>query len=165
MLRCCERDEQTSSRIMSDYNIDLGEWGVSSVPALMAKIVGLFSINRHWSRPKPELWWRFIRLAHRYRVWPSWAPGIEPCNLGNAKAQVGLASSCNANGHMHVGHVLTRRKKPCLGLWYKILCVCLMPVFFFSCFCFLFVCLGFFSCFALFCLFVCLFFSSLSVNF
>ena len=24
---------------MSDYNIDLGEWGVSSVPALMAKIV------------------------------------------------------------------------------------------------------------------------------
>ena len=39
MLRCCERDEQTSSRIMSDYNIDLGEWGVSSVPALMAKIV------------------------------------------------------------------------------------------------------------------------------
>ena len=41
MLCCCERDEQTSSRIMSDYNIDLGEWGVSSVPALMAKIVGL----------------------------------------------------------------------------------------------------------------------------
>ena len=40
MLCCCERDEQTSSRIMSDYNIDLGEWGVSSVPALMAKIVG-----------------------------------------------------------------------------------------------------------------------------
>ena len=39
MLCCCERDEQTSSRIMSDYNIDLGEWGVSSVPALMAKIV------------------------------------------------------------------------------------------------------------------------------
>ena len=38
MLCCCERDEQTSSRIMSDYNIDLGEWGVSSVPALMAKI-------------------------------------------------------------------------------------------------------------------------------
>ena len=38
MLRCCERDEQTSSRIMSDYNIDLGEWGVSSVPALMAKL-------------------------------------------------------------------------------------------------------------------------------
>ena len=37
MLCCCERDEQTSSRIMSDYNIDLGEWGVSSVPALMAK--------------------------------------------------------------------------------------------------------------------------------
>ena len=41
MLCCCERDEQTSSRIMSDYNIDLGEWGVSSVPALMAKIVGI----------------------------------------------------------------------------------------------------------------------------
>ena len=41
MLCCCERDEQTSSRIMSDYNIDLGEWGVSSVPALMAKIVVL----------------------------------------------------------------------------------------------------------------------------
>ena len=41
MLCCCERDEQTSSRIMSDYNIDLGEWRVSSVPALMAKIVGI----------------------------------------------------------------------------------------------------------------------------
>ena len=40
MLCCCERDEQTASRIMSDYNIDLGEWGVSGVPALMAKIVG-----------------------------------------------------------------------------------------------------------------------------
>ena len=39
MLCCCERDEQTASRIVSDYNIDLGEWGVSSVPALMAKIV------------------------------------------------------------------------------------------------------------------------------
>ena len=39
MLCCCERDEQTASRIMSDYNIDLGEWGVSSVPALMAKVV------------------------------------------------------------------------------------------------------------------------------
>ena len=39
MLCCCERDEQTSLRIMSDYNIDLGEWGVSSFPALMAKIV------------------------------------------------------------------------------------------------------------------------------
>ena len=39
MLCCCERDEQTATRIMSDYNIDLGEWGVSSVPALMAKIV------------------------------------------------------------------------------------------------------------------------------
>ena len=25
---------------MSNYNIDLVEWGVSSVPALMAKIVG-----------------------------------------------------------------------------------------------------------------------------
>ena len=45
MLRCCERDEQTSSRIMSDYNIDLGEWGVSSVPALMAKIVWEWSKN------------------------------------------------------------------------------------------------------------------------
>ena len=44
MLCCCERDEQTSSRIMSDYNIDLGEWGVSSVPALMAKIVGFLSL-------------------------------------------------------------------------------------------------------------------------
>ena len=40
MLCCCERDEQTASRMMSDYNIDLGEQGVSSVPALMAKIVG-----------------------------------------------------------------------------------------------------------------------------
>ena len=39
MLCCCERDEQTASRIMSDYNIDSGKWGVSSVPALMAKIV------------------------------------------------------------------------------------------------------------------------------
>ena len=41
MLCCCERDEQTASRIMSDYIIDLLEWGVSSVPVLMAKIVGL----------------------------------------------------------------------------------------------------------------------------
>ena len=41
MLCCCERDKQTASRIMSDYNIDLGEWGVSSVPAVMAKIVVL----------------------------------------------------------------------------------------------------------------------------
>ena len=41
MLCCWERNEQSASRIMSDYNIDLGEWGVSSVPALMAKIVGL----------------------------------------------------------------------------------------------------------------------------
>ena len=41
MLCCCERDEQTASRIMSDYNIDLGEWVVSSVPSLMAKIVDL----------------------------------------------------------------------------------------------------------------------------
>ena len=40
MLCCCEHDEQTASRIMADYYIDLGEWGVSSVPALMAKIVG-----------------------------------------------------------------------------------------------------------------------------
>ena len=43
MLCCCERDKQTAMRIMSDYNIDLGEWGVSSVPALMAKIVGTWS--------------------------------------------------------------------------------------------------------------------------
>ena len=47
MLCCCERDEQTASRIMSDYNIDLGEWGVSSVPALMAKIVDYFSSSIH----------------------------------------------------------------------------------------------------------------------
>ena len=40
MLCCCERNEQTASRITADYNIDLGEWWVSSVPALMAKIVG-----------------------------------------------------------------------------------------------------------------------------
>ena len=39
MLCYCEHDEETSSRMMSDYNIDLGERGVSSVPALMAKIV------------------------------------------------------------------------------------------------------------------------------
>ena len=39
MLSCCERDEQTSLRMMFDYNIDLGEQGVSSVPAFMAKIV------------------------------------------------------------------------------------------------------------------------------
>ena len=47
MLCCCERDEQTASHIMPDYNIDLGEWGVSSVPALMAKIVGgaILSLN------------------------------------------------------------------------------------------------------------------------
>ena len=90
---------------------------------------------------------------------------MAPCNLGNAKAQVGLASSCNANGHMHVvGHVLTRRKKLFLGLWYKILCVCLTPGFFFLVF-FLFLFLFcFVSCFVLFC-FVCFFFSSLSVNF
>ena len=42
MLCCCERDEQTASRIMSDYNIDLGEWGESRVPALMTKIVVCF---------------------------------------------------------------------------------------------------------------------------
>ena len=48
MLCCCERDEQTSSPIMSDYNIDLGEWGVSSVPALMAKIVGCGYLKREW---------------------------------------------------------------------------------------------------------------------
>ena len=41
MLCCCERNEQTASRIMSDYNIDLGEWVVSSVPSLMAKMVDL----------------------------------------------------------------------------------------------------------------------------
>ena len=40
MLCCCERDEQTASRMMSDYNSDLGERGVSSAQALMAKIVG-----------------------------------------------------------------------------------------------------------------------------
>ena len=38
MLCCCERDEQTVSRMMPDYNIDLGERGVSSVPAVMAKL-------------------------------------------------------------------------------------------------------------------------------
>ena len=46
MLCCRERDEQTASRIMSDYNIDLGEWGVSSVPALMAKIVDLLLVEQ-----------------------------------------------------------------------------------------------------------------------
>ena len=45
MLCCCERDEQTASRIMSDYNTDLGEWGVSSVPSLIAKIVGLYAFS------------------------------------------------------------------------------------------------------------------------
>ena len=72
--------------------------------------------------------------------------------MGNAKAQIGLASSCNANRQMHVGHVLTRRKKPCLWLWYKIPCVCLTPVFFFLflfCFCFVLFCFVLF-CFALF---------------
>ena len=63
MLCCCERDEQTSSRIMSDYNIDLREWGVSSVPALMAKIVAkkvfrplfhiLYPIQNHWNYLAP----------------------------------------------------------------------------------------------------------------
>ena len=43
MLCCCERAEQTASRIMYDYNIDLGEWGVSSVSSFMAKIV-----DRRW---------------------------------------------------------------------------------------------------------------------
>ena len=48
MLCCCEHDEQTASRILSDYNIDLGEeWGVSSVPSLMAKIVGLHQRRYH----------------------------------------------------------------------------------------------------------------------
>ena len=28
VLCCCERDEQTTSRMMSDYNIGLGEQGV-----------------------------------------------------------------------------------------------------------------------------------------
>ena len=55
MLCCCERDEQTSSRIMSDYNIDLGEWGVSSVPALMAKIAVFVLLN--WT---PQLY----RMLH-----------------------------------------------------------------------------------------------------
>ena len=40
MLCCCEREEQTASHMMPYYNIDLGEQGVSSFPALMAKIVG-----------------------------------------------------------------------------------------------------------------------------
>ena len=47
MLYCCERDDQTASRMMCDYihyNIDLGERGVSSVPALMATIVGHLSL-------------------------------------------------------------------------------------------------------------------------
>ena len=40
---------------MFDYNIDLGEWGVSSVPALMAKIVGshvdlhLRMVDQRWN--------------------------------------------------------------------------------------------------------------------
>ena len=54
MLCCCERDEQTASRIMSDYNIDLGEWGVPSVPALMAKIAW-FLYNK-WIRFSYILW-------------------------------------------------------------------------------------------------------------
>ena len=45
MLCCCERDEQTAWRIMSDYNIDLGEWGVSHVAALMAKIVAIINLR------------------------------------------------------------------------------------------------------------------------
>ena len=40
MSCCCERDEQTVSHMMSGYNIDLGERGVSNIPALMAKTVG-----------------------------------------------------------------------------------------------------------------------------
>ena len=39
MLCWCERNKQTTARMMSNNNIDLGERGVSSVPALMAKIV------------------------------------------------------------------------------------------------------------------------------
>ena len=41
MLCSCEQDKQTASRIMSDYNSDLGEQGVSSLPALMVKIVDM----------------------------------------------------------------------------------------------------------------------------
>ena len=41
MLRCCERDERIAWRKLSNYNIDLGERGVSGVPTLMAKIVGM----------------------------------------------------------------------------------------------------------------------------
>ena len=52
MLCCCERDEQTASRIMSDHNIDLGEWGVSSVPALTLVLLRGGCTNRpNGSRP------------------------------------------------------------------------------------------------------------------
>ena len=40
MLRCCECNEQTACHMLSNYNIDLGDRGVSSVPTLMAKIAG-----------------------------------------------------------------------------------------------------------------------------
>ena len=55
MLCCCEHDEQTASRIMSDYNIDLGEWGVSSVRALMAKIVDCCIMWKKQNKKLPNL--------------------------------------------------------------------------------------------------------------
>ena len=39
MLYCCERTEQTPPLMLINYNIDLGEWGVWSVPTLIGKIV------------------------------------------------------------------------------------------------------------------------------
>ena len=44
---------------MSDYNIDLGEWGLSSVPALMAKIVGLLGLLCKQKKRLAEINWVF----------------------------------------------------------------------------------------------------------
>ena len=53
---------------MSDYNIDLGEWGVSSVPALMAKIVGIFVFAEiSFTQVVVDLWlktWKTLIFAH-----------------------------------------------------------------------------------------------------
>ena len=40
MLCCFGRNEQAAWGMLSNYSIDLGERGVSSVPTLMTKIVG-----------------------------------------------------------------------------------------------------------------------------
>ena len=90
MLCCCERDEQTSSRIMSDYNIDLGEWGVSSVPALMAKIVDMMVKQRKLTT---------VRKTSNYRA-PS---GAEPGRKRKAHKTKRLSRRDRAHTIIHTG--------------------------------------------------------------